>query len=115
MQEQLVEMSCPVRIINGMPEHVHLLYLQNPKIAVADILKQVKGNTSYWVNDQDLIIEKFRWQTGHATYSVSDSQVEKVFQYIADQKAHHAKKSFIDEYEEFILQYGLILEPDENG
>ena len=76
MREQLIENGCPVRIINGMPDHVHLLFLQNPKIAVADIIKQVKGNTSYWVNEQNLLPVKFSWQTGYASYSVSESQLD---------------------------------------
>ena len=93
MREQLIENGCPVRIINGMPDHVHLLFLQNPKIAVADIIKQVKGNTSYWVNEQNLLPVKFSWQTGYASYSVSESQLEKVFHYISRQKVHHSKKT----------------------
>ena len=79
MKEQLVEAGCPVRIINGMPDHVHLLFLLNPKLAVIDITQKVKGNTSHWINQIDLIEEKFAWQTGYAAYSVSDSQVEKVY------------------------------------
>ncbi len=106
--EQLVEMSCPVRIINGMPNHVHLLFLQNPKIAVTDIIKQIKGNTAHWVNQQNLINEKFAWQVGYAAYSVSESQLNKVFLYIRNQKEHHKRKTFQQEYEEFIKAHGLI-------
>src|SRR5258706_13088649 len=107
MSSQFVESGCIVRIINGMPEHVHCLFLLNPKKALADILKQVKGSTSYWVNDQNLVKEKFSWQTGYAAYSVSESQLEKVFQYIVNQKQHHQKKTFLQEYEEFIALHGL--------
>ena len=94
MREQLIENRCPVRIINGMPDHVHLLFLQNPKMAITDIIKQVKGNTSHWINEQNLITDKFAWQTGYAAYSVSESQLERVFQYIKNQKEHHLKKTF---------------------
>jgi len=107
MREQLIETGCPVRIINGMPDHVHLLFLQNPKMAVTDITKQVKGNTSHWINEQNLISEKFAWQTGYAAYSVSESQLEKVFQYIKHQKEHHKTKTFTSEYDEFIALHGL--------
>lgn len=55
LREQLLAQGCPVAIINGMPDHVHLLFLQNPKLAVTDIVKQVKGNTSFWINQQKLI------------------------------------------------------------
>ncbi|MFI5195970.1 MAG: IS200/IS605 family transposase [Chitinophagales bacterium] len=111
MKEQLVEISCPVRIINGMPEHVHLLFLLNPQKALTDILKQVKGNTSHWINEQGLIKEKFAWQGGYAAYSVSESQLEKVYNYILNQKQHHKKKTFTEEYEEFIRLHGFNPEP----
>ncbi len=107
LREQLIEIGCPVRIVNGMPDHIHLLFLQNPKMAVADIVKQVKGNTSHWINEQDLIPEKFAWQTGYAAYSVSESQLEKVFQYINRQKEHHKTKLFAIEYDEFIALHRL--------
>ena len=110
MREQLIENGCPVRIINGMPDHVHLLFLQNPKMAITDIIKQVKGNTSHWINEQNLIQDKFAWQTGYAAYSVSESQLEKGFQYIKNQKEHHLKKTFTQEYDEFISAHGLIKE-----
>ncbi len=103
-------MSCPVRIINGMPDHVHSLYLQNPRMSVIDVLKQMKGNTSFWVNGQNLIPQKFAWQTGYAIYSVSESQLEKVAQYIANQKIHHAKKSFADEFRDLAILHGLNVE-----
>jgi putative transposase len=107
MREQLAEAGCPVRIINGMPEHVHLLFLLNPQKALTDVLKQVKGNTSHWINEQELIVEKFAWQTGYAAYSVSESQLDKVYNYILNQKEHHKKQTFTQEYEEFVRLHGF--------
>jgi putative transposase len=107
IKEQLIECGCFVRIINGMPDHLHLFYLQNHKMAVSDTIKQIKGNTGHWINEQGLMPEKFAWQTGYAAYSVSESQLEKVHKYIANQKQHHQHKSFQQEYEEFILAHGL--------
>lgn len=107
MRKQFVESGCPVRIINGMPDHVHCLFLLNPQKSIAEVIKQVKGSSSHWVNEQNIILEKFAWQTGYAAYSVSESQLEKVFQYIKNQKAHHAKTTFQMEYDEFIKLHGL--------
>jgi len=107
IREQLIEIGCPVRIINGMPEHIHLLFLLNPQKPVSDVLKQVKGNTSHWINEQNLIAEKFAWQSGYAAYSVSESQLEKVCNYFLNQKQHHKKKTFAQEYEEFIKLHGF--------
>ena len=114
MREQLIENGCPVRIINGMADHVHLLFLQNPKMAITDIVKQVKGNTSHWINEQNIIADKFAWQTGYAAYSVSESQLEKVFQYVKNQKEHHTKKTFMQEYDEFISAHGLKKENEDD-
>ena len=107
MRSQFIELGCPVRIINGMPDHVHCLFLLSREKSIADVIKQVKGSSSHYVNEQNLIVEKFAWQTGYAAYSVCESQLEKVFQYIKNQKAHHAKKSFKDEYNEFLKLYGF--------
>jgi len=104
---QLIEMGCPVKIINGMQDHVHILFLLSPQKSIADVLKQLKGNTSHWINELDIIKEKFSWQVGYAAYSVSESQLEKVSDYIANQKQHHNKKTFSEEFDEFIKLHGF--------
>jgi putative transposase len=107
INQQLREMGCPVRIINGMPDHIHCLFLLNPKKSIAEVIKQIKGSSSHYVNQNNLIPEKFAWQTGYAAYSVSESVVEKVFHYIQNQKTHHKKKSFQQEYDAFLKLCGL--------
>jgi putative transposase len=105
--EQLREQGCPVRIINGMPDHIHCLFLLSPQRSIAEVIKQIKGGSSHFINQNNLITEKFAWQTGYAAYSVSESVVDKVFQYIKNQKQHHTKKTFQQEYAEFLKLYGL--------
>jgi putative transposase len=105
--EQLREQGCPVRIINGMPDHIHCLFLLSPQKSIAEVIKQIKGSSSHFMNQNHLIAEKFAWQTGYAAYSVSESVVDKVFQYIKNQKQHHTKKTFQQEYDEFVKLYGL--------
>lgn len=56
-RNQLIEMGCPVRIINGMPDHIHCLFLLNPQKSIADVIKQIKGSTSHFVNQNNLISE----------------------------------------------------------
>lgn len=92
MTDQLREQGCPVRIINGMPDHIHCLFLLNAQKSIAEVVKQIKGSSSHFINQSNLIADKFSWQTGYAAYSVSESAVEKVFQYIKNQKEHHQKK-----------------------
>ena len=107
MKEELTGCGCYVRIINGMPDHVHSLFSINAQKSIGDVIKQVKGGTSHWVNQQNTLLEKFAWQTGYAAYSVSESQFKKVFEYIKNQKSHHATNNFQREYADFIKLHKL--------
>lgn len=90
-----------------MPDHVHCLFLLSPKKSIADVIKQIKGSSSHFINQSHLVPEKFAWQTGYAAYSVSESVVERVFQYIQKQKQHHAEKTFQQEYDESLRIFGF--------
>ncbi|MBU1101075.1 MAG: IS200/IS605 family transposase [Bacteroidetes bacterium] len=105
MRKLLLEEKCPVRIINGMSDHVHLLFLHNPNKTIADTIKQIQESTSNWINQNEIIEKKFAWQKGYGVFSVSESRVEKVFKYIENQKAFHRKTSFTDEYNKMMELY----------
>lgn len=107
MRVQLREIGCPVRIINGMPDHIHCLFLLNPQKSISEVIKQIKGSSSHFINQSNLIPEKFAWQTGYEAYSVSESVLERVFLYIQNQKNHHHKKTFQEEYNNFLKLYGF--------
>lgn len=107
IKEQFLEQGCPLRVMNGMPDHIHCLFLLNPQKSVAEVIKQVKGSSSHFINQADLIDQKFAWQTGYAAYSVSESVVDRVYRYIEQQKQHHSKKTFQQEYDEFMKFYDL--------
>lgn len=80
--------------INGMPDHVHLLALLPPKVAVSDALREIKSNSSKWVHETKAELAKFGWQDGYAAFSVSKSQVDSVREYIRNQKRHHGALDF---------------------
>ncbi|MBL7711953.1 MAG: transposase [Chitinophagaceae bacterium] len=105
--QQFRELACPLRIINDMPDHIHRLFLLNAQKSVADVIKQVKGSSAHFINQNDLIAEKFSWQTGYAAFSVSESGAEKVFQYIKNQKQHHQGKTSEQEQSNFLTRYGI--------
>ena len=107
IHEELIHLGCPTRIINGMPDHVHVLFLQNPQKTISDIIKQIKGSSSHFINREELILEKFAWQTGFAAFSVSESQLDAAYNYIKNQKEHHLKKNGQDEFDEFVKLHGL--------
>ena len=90
-----------------MPDHVHCLFLLNPQKSISEVIKQIKGSSSHFINQSNLAIGKFAWQTGYGAFSVSESVVEKVYRYILNQKKHHQKKSFQQEYDAFLKLYGF--------
>ena len=91
-----------VIIINGMPDHVHLLVGLRPNQSLSDLLQDVKGSSSKWINNQKLTRQKFPSQEGYGAFSYSKSQLPAVVNYIKNQKVHHKKTSFQDEYMEFL-------------
>lgn len=105
--ELLNKFDCKVRKINGYFDHIHILFLMNPNYSISEILKDIKGESSHWVNFEELTIKKFAWQTGYGAFSVSESMLDKVEYYIGNQKTHHKKMTFIEEYELFLKKYGL--------
>lgn len=107
IRQQLIESGCPVRIVNGMPDHIHCLFLMNPNKTLSEIIKQVKGSTSHFINQQNIISQKFSWQAGYGAFSVSESGKEKVFEYIKNQKKHHEKRNVQEEVETFVQLYDV--------
>lgn len=108
LRKELNGLGCPPSVINGMPDHVHLLFRLNPQKSIADVVKQIKGASSHWVNqNNEKCSSKFAWQTGYAVFSVSESQLAKIEAYINNQKEHHAKYSFMEEYKGFLKAHGF--------
>lgn len=101
------ELECYVRIINGISNHVHILLLTSPKYSISEIFKRIKGESSHWINQSDYVNQKFAWQTGYGAFSFSESMINKVEEYIKNQKNHHKKVSFADEINDLIKKYGL--------
>jgi putative transposase len=99
---ELKKMGCGVLNINGMEDHIHCLFLLNPQKSLTDVIKQIKGSSSYFINSKNLLPEKFIWQRGFGAFTVSESQKQQVYEYIRDQKNHHAKKGFETEYIQFL-------------
>lgn len=115
LRQQLLSLNCPLEAINGMSEHIHLLFMLNPQKALSEVVKHVKGGSSYAINKSNRLPCKFTWATGYAAFSVSESGVSAVKKYIQRQKVHHKKRTFEVEYQEFIRLHDLELGEDENG
>jgi len=93
--------------INGMPDHLHMLFGMRPNQSLSDLMQDIKGSSSKWINDQRLVKGLFEWQEGYGAFSYSKSQVPNVLAYIHNQEVHHQKKSFTDEYREFLIKFGV--------
>lgn len=93
--------------INGIPDHVHILVSMNPKQAPSDLMFHVKRSSSIWINDNKLCSGKFTWQEGFGAFSYGKSQIPTLAKYIENQKQHHKKKSFIEEYKGFLKAFGI--------
>ena len=89
-------------IINGMPDHVHLLIGTKPNCNLSDLVRVIKSNSSKWINEKRLVRGKFEWQTGFSAFTVSQSVVPSVVEYIKNQEKHHKKKTFREEYIDFL-------------
>ena len=96
-----------IDFINGHTDHIHLLISLNKEQSIGSIVQLIKGESSYWINQQKLTTEKFRWQDQYFAVSVSESGINKVRDYIKNQEEHHKKKTFLQEYEEFMQKYGF--------
>jgi putative transposase len=93
--------------VNGMPDHVHLLIVLPPKIALSDALREIKANSSKWIHETKPQLARFGWQDGFAAFTVSKSGVEAVREYIREQKAHHAQRDFRMELLELLARHDV--------
>ena len=93
--------------IDGVDDHVHLLAKLSPTIAISDVLRKVKSNSSKWINERSDVSRKFEWQSGYAAFSVSESQIPAVAEYIANQAEHHRKKTFEVEFLEILKKHNI--------
>jgi putative transposase len=90
-------LKCPAHIINGMPDHVHILLEQHRTIALSELVSKIKANSSRWVKQHPHGYSSFSWQRGYGYFSVGRQQLEQVYQYIFNQKEHHRTIGFQEE------------------
>jgi putative transposase len=99
------EYGVTIVAIGGTEDHVHIVAMLPPKIAVAVLLRVLKANSSKWMNEEGHL---FSWQRGYGAFSVSASNLEKVCEYVRQQEKHHAKTGFQDEFATFLKKHGIV-------
>lgn len=86
LYEEFKQVGCKLKIVNGLSDHVHCLFSLSAQRSVSEVIKHVKGISSHFVNQNNMIPEKFAWQKGYAAFSVSESSLPTVYHYIKNQK-----------------------------
>ena len=94
-------------IVNGVSDHVHVFVGLKPAMPIPDLIRDIKNNSSNFINENNWVKGKFSWQEGYGVFSYSHSQIDNVYRYIANQEAHHEKKTFKDEYIDFLVKSGI--------
>jgi len=92
-------------VIGGISNHIHILLGIKPNVALSDLVREIKANSSRFVNERKFVKGKFYWQEGFGAFSYSHSQLDAVIRYIENQEAHHTQKSFKDEYRGFLKNF----------
>lgn len=85
-------------VINGISDHVHVFFGMRPTQSLSDLMRELKGDSSKWINEKKFINARFSWQEGYGAFSYGKSQVNSVVDYIKNQEKHHERKTFIQEY-----------------
>lgn len=92
-------------IINGMPDHIHAFIGLRPSMPISDLVRDIKNNSSNFINERKLVKGKFSWQEGYGAFSYSHSHIENVYNYILNQEKHHHKTTFREEYIDFLKKF----------
>ena len=94
-------------IVNGVEDHVHLFIGLKPSMCLSDLVRDVKNNTTNFINDKKLTKKKFFWQEGFGAFSYSHSHIDNVYKYILNQEEHHRKQTFKAEYLEYLEKFEI--------
>ncbi|MBX3292295.1 MAG: IS200/IS605 family transposase [Acidobacteria bacterium] len=93
--------------IGGVEDHIHILLALIPKVALSELIRDVKANSSKFINEKGFVRGKFYWQEGFGAFSYSRSQIDKVAQYVLNQEQHHNNRSFKEEYTQLLRQFDV--------
>lgn len=99
-------------IVNGVADHIHCFIGLRPSMSISDLTRDIKNNSSKFVNENKWVKGKFQWQDGYGAFSYSHSQIQQVYDYILNQEEHHEKKTFKEEYLGFLDKFQIEYKPE---
>ncbi|MBC9794631.1 IS200/IS605 family transposase [Sinomicrobium weinanense] len=94
-------------IVNGMPDHIHVFIGLKPSMAISDLVRDIKNNSSKFINENKFVKGNFSWQEGYGAFSYSQSHIDNVYHYILNQEKHHKKRTFREEYIDFLKKFEI--------
>jgi len=97
-------------IVNGVADHIHCFVGLKPSIMISDLVRDIKNNSTNFINEKKVVKGKFSWQEGYGVFSYSHSQINDVYNYILNQEEHHKRKTFKEEYLEFLNKFEIPYE-----
>lgn len=97
-------------IVNGMGDHVHVFFGLRPAACISDLVREIKNNSSTFINEKKWLPGKFAWQEGYSAFSYTHECVERVYQYILNQEEHHRKRTFREEYVSLLKEFNIQFE-----
>ncbi|MFT6003269.1 MAG: putative transposase [Bacteroidia bacterium] len=106
IKENSLKKDVHIDCVNGYSQHCHCLVSLGTNQTIAQVAQLIKGESSFWINKNEMTQEKFSWQTEYWAVSVSESIISKVRRYIWNQEQHHTKKTYEEEIKEFMDKYG---------
>ena len=92
-------------IVNGVSDHVHVFVGLRPSIRICDLVRDIKNNSSRFINEKKFLPGKFEWQDGYGAFSYSRSHIDNVYKYVENQEAHHKKRTFKEEYFDLLKKF----------
>lgn len=107
MTTVLRELKSPSLAIDGTSDHVHVLFSLARVVTVAYLVEDLKTSTSKWIKTKEHEFRNFHWQRGYGAFSIGQSNLEILKRYLRNQKAHHQRLTFQDEYRKFLTSYGV--------
>ena len=102
--------GCPAILINSVEDHVQRCSPLARTAAISDVVEEVKKSTSKWIKTKGTAFSQFYWQSGYGAFSVSQSNLDQVLKYVANQAEHHRRKTFQEEYREFLKRHGIAFD-----
>jgi putative transposase len=97
-------------IVNGMPDHIHMLVGMRPTQSLSELMQDIKGSSSGWINERKLTGSRFQWQEGYGAFSYSKRELPVIIDYIKKQEQHHSQQTFLEEYNELLNEFEIVFD-----